>query len=70
MSADARRRKRVISLYLREDMIEALERVSSESGLPVSRVTEILLSFQFELNTLLEKERFLTELHGRFRRTL
>lgn len=69
MPADPRRRKRVLSLYLREDIIEALEHVSAESDLPVSRVAEVLLSFQFELNALLEKERFLTELHRRFRRT-
>jgi hypothetical protein len=69
MPVDPRRRKRVLSLYLREDLVEALERVAGDSGLPVSRVAEVLLAFQLEIGGLIENGRFLIELHRRFRRT-
>jgi hypothetical protein len=69
MSVEARRRKRVLSLYLREDIITALERVAADSGLSVSRVAEILLSFQLEIGGIIENGRFLIELHRRFHRT-
>ena len=58
-----------MSLYLREDILEALERVSAESGLSISQVVEILLTFGWELNTILENARFLAEMNRRFRRT-
>jgi len=69
MPVEPRRRKRVLSLYLREDIVEALERVAADSSLPVSRVAEILLAFQLEVSGLIENEGFLIELHRRFRRT-
>ena len=69
MPVEPRRRKRVLSLYLREDIVEALERVAADSGLPVSRVAEILLGFQLEIGGIIENGRFLIELHRRFRRT-
>ena len=65
----ASRRKREVHLYLREDLLEALERVAADSELSVSRVVEILLGFSWELNTLEEKSRFLAEVNRRFRRT-
>jgi len=68
MPVDPRRRKRVLSLYLREDIVEAMERVAADSDLPVSRVAEILLGFQLEMGGILENGRFLIELHRRFRR--
>ena len=69
MPVEPRRRKRVLSLYLREDIVEALERVAADSGLPLSRVAEILLGFQLEIGGIIENGRFLIELHRRFRRT-
>jgi hypothetical protein len=69
MPVEPRRRKRALSLYLREDIVEALERVAAVSGLPVSRVAEILLGFQLEIGGIIENGRFLIELHRRFRRT-
>ena len=69
MPVEPRRRKRVLSLYLREDIVEALGRVAADSGLPVSRVAEILLGFQLEIGGIIENGRFLIELHRRFRRT-
>jgi lipopolysaccharide biosynthesis regulator YciM len=63
------RRKRGLHLYLSEDIVEALERVASESDFSVSRVVEILLGFYWELNGLAEKARFLAEVNRRFRRT-
>ena len=65
----AKRRKRGVSLYLREDILEALERVAADSDLSVSQVVEILLMFNWELNSIVEKGSFLVELNRRFRRT-
>jgi hypothetical protein len=65
----ARRRRREIHLYLREDVLEALERVASESDLSISQVVDILLGFYWELNSVAEKGRFLAEVNRRFRRT-
>lgn len=69
MPVESRRRKRALSLYLREDIVEALEQVAADSDLSISRVAEILLAFQFELNGLIEKGRFLVELNRRFQRS-
>jgi hypothetical protein len=69
MPVDPRRRKRVLSLYLREDIVEALERVATDSDLNVSRVAEVLLGFQLEMGRLIENEKFLIELNRRFHRT-
>lgn len=62
-------RRRAVHLFLREDMLEALERVAAESDLSVSRVVEILLAFYWELNDVAEKGRFMAEVNRRFRRT-
>jgi len=62
------RRKREIHLYLREDLVEALERVASDSDLSVSRVAEILLDFYWELRSLAEKWRFTANVNRRFRK--
>jgi hypothetical protein len=69
MPVEPRRRKRVLSVYLPEDIVKALEKVAVDSGLPVSRVLEVLLSFQLEMGGLIENARFLIELHRRFHRT-
>lgn len=71
MAVDQRRgrSKRELHLYLRRDLVEALERVASESGLSVSRVVEILLGFYWELNGLAEKGRFMAEVNRRFAKT-
>jgi hypothetical protein len=69
MPAEPRRRKRALSVYLPEDIVEALEKVAADSGVPVSRVVEVLLAFQLEIGGLLENARFLIELHRRFHRT-
>jgi hypothetical protein len=69
MPAEPRRRKRVLSVYLREDIVAAIEKVAADSGLSVSRVTEILLGFQLEMGGIIENGRFLIELHRRFHRT-
>lgn len=71
MSVEPRRdrRKREIHLYLREDLVEALERVAEDSDLTVSRVVEVLLGFYWELNGLAEKGRFMAEVNRRFRKT-
>ena len=63
------RRKRELHLYLREDIVEALERAAADSDLSVSRVVEILLGFYWELNSLAEKGRFMAEVNRRFRTT-
>jgi hypothetical protein len=63
------RRKREVHLYIREDIVEALERVASDSDLSVSRVVEILLDFYWELNSLAEKGRFMADVNRRFRTT-
>ncbi len=64
-----RRRKREVHLYLREDLLEALERVAAEAELSVSKVVEIMLAFHLELNTLAERWRFMEEVNRRFRTT-
>ena len=64
-----RRRKREVHLYLREDILEALERVAADSGLSISQVVEIVLGFYWELNSLAEKGRFMADVHRRFRKT-
>ncbi len=64
-----RRRKRDVHLYLREEIIQSLERVAADSELSVSQVAEILLGFSWELNGLCEKLNFLEDLNRRFRRT-
>ncbi|HUK50947.1 MAG TPA: hypothetical protein VLV18_07910 [Terriglobales bacterium] len=69
MAERAKRCRRGVSLYLREDILEALERVSAESELSVSQLAEILLSYQLEMGGLIEKGSFLLELHRRFHRT-
>jgi hypothetical protein len=69
MPVEPRRRKRALSVYLPEDIVEALEKVAADSGVPVSRVVEVLLGFQLEIGGLLENARFLIELHRRFHRT-
>ncbi len=61
--------KRGLHLYLREDIVEALERVAAESDLSVSRVAEIILGFYWELNSLAEKGRSMAEVNRRFRTT-
>jgi hypothetical protein len=69
MPVERRRRKRVLSVYLCEDIVEAIEKVGADSGLSVSRVAEILLGFQLEIGGIIENGRFLIELHRRFHRT-
>jgi len=69
MPAEPRPRKRVLSVYIREDIVAALERVAADSGLTVSRVAEVLLSFQLEVGGIIENGRFLIELHRRFHKT-
>ena len=69
MAVQVRRRKRELHLYLREDLVEALERVASDSNLTVSRVAEILLGYSMELNDLAEKQRFIAEVNKRFRKS-
>ncbi len=64
-----RLRRRIVSLYLREDIAEALARVAAETDISVSRVAEILLAFHLELNTLIEKWSFLLKLNRRFHKT-
>ena len=68
MAVELRRRKRSLNLYLREDLVEALAQVAEDSDLSISRVVEILLGLQFELNALVEKGQFLIELNKRFHR--
>lgn len=71
MSSEQRtsRRKREIHLYLREEILDALEHVAEDSCLSVSQVVEILLGFYWELNALAENWHFLAEVNKRFRRT-
>lgn len=69
MPAEPRRRKRVLSIYICEDIVAALECVAADSDLTVSRVTEILLSFQLEVGGIIENGRFLIELHRSFHKT-
>ena len=64
-----KRRRREVHLYLREDILEALERVAADSGLSISQVVEILLGFNWEFNSMTEKANFLADLNRRFRRT-
>jgi hypothetical protein len=64
-----RRRKRELHLYLREDLVEALEQVAADSDLSVSRVVEVLLGFYWEWNALAEKGRFMAKVYRHFRRT-
>ena len=63
------RRKRRLHVYLREDIVEALERVAADSDLSVSRVIEILLGFYWELNSVAEKSHFVAEVHRSFRKS-
>jgi hypothetical protein len=69
MPVEPRPRKRVLSVYIREDIVAALERVAADSDLTVSRVAEVLLSFQLEVGDIIENGRFLIELHRRFHKT-
>jgi len=69
MPVEPRPRKRVLSVYIREDIVAALERVAADSDLTVSRVAEVLLSFQLEVGGIIENGRFLIELHRRFHKT-
>jgi len=69
MASEARRRKRRLHIYLREDIVEALERVAADSDLTVSEVVDILLGFQLEIGGIIENARSLIELHGHFHRT-
>ncbi len=39
---------------MREDILEALELVLADSGLSLSKVVEVLLTFGSELNTIVE----------------
>ena len=64
-----KRRRREVHLYLREDILEALERVAADSGLSISQVVEILLGFNWEFNSMAEKANFMADLNRRFRRT-
>jgi hypothetical protein len=64
-----KRRRREVHLYLREDILEAVERVAADSGLSISQVVEILLGFNWEFNSMAEKVNFLADLNRRFRRT-
>jgi hypothetical protein len=64
-----KRRRREVHLYLRDDMLEALERVATESNLSISQVVEIILGFNWEFNSVTEKAVFLADLNRRFRRT-
>jgi hypothetical protein len=69
MGDETDRRKRGLHVYLREDIVEALEEAARTSGLSISRVLEVLLSFYWELNGLAEKGRFVAEVNRRFRKT-
>ncbi len=69
MAIEPQRRKRELHLYLRDDLVQALERVAADSDLSISRIVEILLGFYWELNGLAEKGRFMAEVNRRFRRT-
>jgi hypothetical protein len=69
MSGDLGRRRLRLHLYLREDIVTALEQAATDSDLSVSRVVEILLSFYWELNGLAEKGRFVAKVNRRFRKT-
>lgn len=63
-----RRRKRSVHLYLREDILETLQQISSDSGVSVSRLVEILLGFYWEFNEAAENCRFLSDINRRFRK--
>jgi hypothetical protein len=69
MSSYPSKRKRAVHLYLRDDIVEALEQAATISGLSISRVVEIILSFYWELNGLAQKGRFMAEVNHRFRKT-
>jgi len=45
MPVEPRRRKRVLSVYLREDIVRALEKVAADSGLTVSVFLRFFLAF-------------------------
>jgi predicted nucleotide-binding protein (sugar kinase/HSP70/actin superfamily) len=45
MPVEPRRRKRILSVYLSEDIVKALEKVAGDSDLPVSRVLEVAANF-------------------------
>ncbi len=62
-------RRRGVHLYLREDVLEALERVAADFDISISRVLEILLAFYLELNSMAEKRCFMADLNSHFRRT-
>jgi hypothetical protein len=64
-----KRRRREVHLYLREDILEALERVAADSDLSISQVVEIFLGFNWEFNSMAEKANFMADLNRRFRRT-
>jgi hypothetical protein len=66
MAAETRRRKRRLHVYLREDIVEALERVATDSDLTISQVIEIVLGFYWELNSVAEKARFVVRVHRSF----
>jgi RecA-family ATPase len=69
MPVEPRRRKRRLHVYLREDMVEALEQVAADSELTVSQVVEIVLGFYWELNGVAEKARFMANVHRSFHKT-
>jgi hypothetical protein len=69
MASEARRRKRRLHIYLREDIVEALERVAADSDLTISQVVEIVLGFYWELNSVAEKARFVARIHSSFHKT-
>ncbi len=66
MALVMRHRKRRLHIYLREDIVEALEQVAADSDLTVSQVVEIVLGFYWELNSVAEKARFVAEVHRNF----
>jgi hypothetical protein len=69
MAEDLGRRKLRLHLYLRQDIVKALEQTAAGSGLSISQVVEILLSFYWELNGLAEKCRFVAKVNRRFHKT-
>ena len=62
------RRKRAVHLYLRDDIVKALEQVATDSEVSVSRVVEILLGFYWEYDDAMQTARTITKVHRRFRR--
>ncbi len=69
MAQETRRRKRRLHIYLREDLVQALEQVAEDSDLTVSQVVEIVLGFYWELNSVAEKARFVAKVHRSFHKT-